>query len=87
VRVTKATLELILGSPLRGDGPDAPHSASIEMRHLPEARLWTACGFGNDPLLLTEGQGRGFCTSIHVVRVSTKLLKILIAALSPSVAY
>lgn len=39
------------------------------------------------PLLLTEGQGRGFCTSIHVVRVSTKLLKILIAALSPSVAY
>ena len=38
-------------------------------------------------LLLTEGQGRGFCTSIHVVRVSTKLLKILIAALSPSVAY
>ena len=38
-------------------------------------------------LLLTEGQGRGFCTFIHVVRVPTKLLKILIAALSPSVAY
>ena len=38
-------------------------------------------------LLLTEGQGRGFNTSIPVVRVSTKLLKILIAALSPSVAY
>jgi hypothetical protein len=43
--------------------------------------------FGNDPLLLTEGLGRGFCTSIQVVRVSAKLLKILIAALSPSVAY
>ena len=38
-------------------------------------------------LLLTEGQDEVFCTSIHVVRISTKLLKILIAALSPSVAY
>src|SRR5439155_24886396 len=27
--------------------------------------FWTACGFGNDPSLLTEGLGRGFCTSIH----------------------
>jgi hypothetical protein len=54
---------------------------------LPEARFWTACGSGNDPLVLTEGQGRGFCTSIYVVGVSGKLLKILIAALSPSVAY
>lgn len=60
---------------------------AVRSADLPEARLWTACGFGNDPLLLTEGQGRGFSTSIHVVRVSTKLLKILIAALSPSVAY
>jgi hypothetical protein len=39
-------------------------------------------------LLLTETQGRGFCT-LHpqVVRVSTESLKILIAALSSSVAY
>src|ERR1017187_6708982 len=26
-------------SRLRGDGPDAPHSAAIELRHLPEARF------------------------------------------------
>ena len=27
-----------------------------------EARLLTACGFGNDYLLLTEGQAQGSCT-------------------------
>jgi hypothetical protein len=45
-------------------------------------------GLATIHLLPTEGlRTRFFCTSIPLVRVSAKLLKILIAALSPSVAY
>jgi len=67
------------------------HSPTSASRRSPlissKAIFGQRVGLATIPCYSPKKQGRGFCTSIHVVRVSTKLLKILIAALSPSVAY
>jgi hypothetical protein len=55
---------------------------------LPTTRFWTACDLCN-ALLATHRKTKDdvFAPSIPVVRVPTESLKILIAALSSSVAY
>src|SRR5690348_9620761 len=76
------------GRPRTGSADTPPTSASRRSPLISSKAIFgQRVGLATIPCYSPKKQGRGFCTSIHVVRVSTKLLKILIAALSPSVAY